>query len=123
MTPRINYYRDHPDEEEGVEYEDDQHGSLHLPSVDRFFLHKKTMVMVAIIIVTLLLLVKSKDQPEQGVGEGHPEAEDEEVLVLDRDKRQWELDLQEEVEPLEEHPVEAGQVEEVGEGEGGAEQG
>ena len=33
------------------------------------------------------------------------------------------LHLQEEVEPLEEHPVEAGQVEEVGEGEGGAEQG
>ena len=33
------------------------------------------------------------------------------------------LHLQEEVEPLEEHPVKAGQVEEVGEGEGGAEQG
>ena len=33
------------------------------------------------------------------------------------------LHLQEEVEPLEEHPVEAGQVEEVGEGEGGAEEG
>ena len=32
------------------------------------------------------------------------------------------LHLQEEVEPLEEHPVKAGQVEEVGEGEGGAEQ-
>ena len=39
-------------------------------------------------------MVKSKDQPEQGVGEGHPEAEDEEVLVLDRDKGQWELDLE-----------------------------
>ena len=38
--------------------------------------------------------MNSKDQPEQGVGEGHPEAEDEEVLVLDRDKRQWELDLE-----------------------------
>ena len=84
MTPRIHNYRDHPDEEEGVEYEDDQHGRLHLPGVDRFFLqkammvvvvriiiitilssswsstsylHKKTMVMVAIIIVTLLLLL------------------------------------------------------------------
>ena len=33
------------------------------------------------------------------------------------------LHLQEEVEPLKEHPVEAGEVEEVGEGEGGAEQG
>ena len=31
--------------------------------------------------------------------------------------------LQEEVKPLEEHPVEAGEVEEVGEGEGGAEEG
>ena len=30
--------------------------------------------------------------------------------------------LQEEVKPLEEHPVEAGEVEEVGEGEGGAEE-
>ena len=30
--------------------------------------------------------------------------------------------LQEEVKPLKEHPVEAGEVEEVGEGEGGAEQ-
>ena len=39
-------------------------------------------------------MVKSKDQPEQGVGEGHAEAEDEEVLVLDRDKGQWELDLE-----------------------------
>ena len=40
------------------------------------------------------LLAKSKDQPEQGVSEGHAEAEDEEVLVLDRDKGQWELDLE-----------------------------
>ena len=33
------------------------------------------------------------------------------------------LHLKEEVKPLEEHPVEAGEVEEVGEGEGGAEEG
>ena len=32
------------------------------------------------------------------------------------------MHLQEEVEPLEEHPVEAGEVEDVGEGEGGAEE-
>ena len=35
----------------------------------------------------------------------------------------WGLHLQEEVKALEEHPVEAGEVEEVGEGEGGAEEG
>ena len=33
------------------------------------------------------------------------------------------MHLEKEVEPLEEHPVEAGEVEEVGEGEGGAEEG
>ena len=33
------------------------------------------------------------------------------------------MDLEKEVEALEEHPVEAGEVEEVGEGEGGAEEG
>ena len=38
MTPRIHYYRDHPDQEEGVEYENDQHGRLHLPSVNRLLL-------------------------------------------------------------------------------------
>ena len=54
MTPRIHYYRDHPDEEEGVEYENDQHGSLHLPSVDRFFLQKEMMVVVARIIIIIL---------------------------------------------------------------------
>ena len=32
------------------------------------------------------------------------------------------MHLKEEVEPLEEHPVEAGEVEDVGEGEGGAEE-
>ena len=35
----------------------------------------------------------------------------------------WGLHLKEEVKALEEHPVEAGEVEEVGEGEGGAEEG
>ena len=50
MTPRIHYYRDHPDEEEGVEYENDQHGSLHLPGVNRLLLQKEMMVVVAYLI-------------------------------------------------------------------------
>ena len=63
------------------------------------------------------------------------------MLVLDGDQGEGELDLQgkvfvssgldagvkgdleEEIESLAEHPVEGGEVEEVGEGEGGAEQG
>ena len=57
MTPRIHYYRDHPDEEEGVEYENDQHGHLHLPSVDRFFLQKEMMVVVVIIIIMVFYVV------------------------------------------------------------------
>ena len=57
MTPRIHYYRDHPDEEEGVEYENDQHGRLHLPGVDRFFLQKEMMVVVVIIIIMVFYVV------------------------------------------------------------------
>ena len=55
MTPRILNYRDHPDQEEGVEYENDQHGRLHLPGVDRFLLQKEMMVVVVIIIIIIFL--------------------------------------------------------------------
>ena len=55
MTPRIHNYRDHPDQEEGVEYENDQHGRLHLPGVDRFLLQKEMMVVVVIIIIVIFL--------------------------------------------------------------------
>ena len=33
--------RDDPDEEEGVEGEDDEHGHLHHPQVARFVIHKE----------------------------------------------------------------------------------
>ena len=39
-------YRDDPDEKEGVEDEDDEHGSLHLPRVDGLLLHEEAVVPV-----------------------------------------------------------------------------
>ena len=50
------------------------------------------------------------------------------VSLWSNTPRDWlctrkDIDLEEEVEALAEHPVEGGQVEEVGEGEGGAEEG
>ena len=42
----IPTYRDDPDEEEGVEDEDDEHGSLHLPGVDCLLLHEEAVVPI-----------------------------------------------------------------------------
>ena len=87
------------------------------------------------------LILNSEGEPDKSVDDWSTEAKEKKVLVLDGDQGERELDLvyieftsllivlwcvlhlQEEVEPLKEHPVEAGKVEEVGEGEGGAEQG
>ena len=87
------------------------------------------------------LILNSEGEPDKSVDDWPAEAKEKKVLVLDGDQGERELDLvyiqftfpltviwyllhlQEEVEPLKEHPVEAGQVEEVGEGEGGAEKG
>ena len=92
-------------------------------------------------LLEMRLILNSEGEPDKSVDDWPTEAKEKEVLVLDGDQGEGELDLiyiqltsdfillwcvlhlQEEVEPLKEHPVEAGQVEEVGEGEGGAEQG
>ena len=41
MMPEKIADRDDPDEEEGVEGEDDEHGHLHHPQVARFVLHEE----------------------------------------------------------------------------------
>ena len=86
------------------------------------------------------LVLNSERKPDQSVDDRPAKAKDEEMLELDRDQRKRKLDLggeshfmffnqcdtsnvhlEEKVEALKEHPVEAGEVEEVGEGEGCAE--
>ena len=91
-------------------------------------------------LLEMRLILNSEGEPDKSVDDWSAKAKEKKVLVLDGDQGERELDLvyiqftsppfvpcvlhlQEEVEPLEEHPVKAGQVEEVGEGEGGAEKG
>ena len=50
----IPTYRDDPDEEEGVEDEDDEHGSLHLPGVDCLLLHEEAVVPILKVILVNL---------------------------------------------------------------------
>ena len=54
----IPTYRDDPDEEEGVEDEDDEHGSLHLPGVDCLLLHEEAVVPILSHLKVILIILK-----------------------------------------------------------------
>ena len=62
ITNKNTTHRDDPDEEEGVEDEDEEHGGLHLPCVDRLLLHEQTVVVILAIMVILVIFYDTQSK-------------------------------------------------------------
>ena len=104
-------YPHNPNQEECVEEEDDDHWELHNPTVKGLLLHDKTLYPHSLVLllpvpfplplpereVCLSVVLDPQDEPHQGVQHGSSPRNYEEVLVLDGHKREWVLNLQEQV--------------------------